>query len=305
MRCLVLGGTGFIGSHVVEMLCAVGHDVRILASQRSSYWSPPLQVECLWGDWREANQLERAVSGMEIVIHLIGTTSLALSNANPIDDVADNLITTLRLLAICVRNGVSKIVYSSSGGAVYGISQYLPIDENHPTQPISSYGIVKLAVEKYLQAFHHAYGLRYVVLRGGNPYGTRQSPHHNQGVVSVFMYRLAHSLPIEIWGNGNSVRDYLYVDDLARAFLAASESNCDHEVLNVGSGQGLSTIELLEEIRSITGLQSSILYSAHRTVDVPTNILDISKIQAKLHWQPIVELRIGLKRTWDWIQDIT
>jgi UDP-glucose 4-epimerase len=304
MRYLVLGGSGFIGSHVVDTLCAAGHDVRILAVQRNIYWTPPPQVECVWADWREPKQLEQAVSGAEIVIHLVGTNSLTLSNSEPINDIADNLITTVRLLAICARNGVSKIVYSSSGGTVYGISQYLPIDENHPTQPISSYGIVKLAVEKYLHAFYHAYGLRYIILRGGNPYGIRQSPHHHQGVVSVFMYRLAHSLPIEIWGNGTNVRDYLYIEDLARAFLLASESQCDREILNVGCGQGLATIELLEEIRSVTGLSPNILYSPSRVVDVPTNVLDIGKIRARLSWRPLIELRTGLERTWAWIRNV-
>jgi len=302
VRCLVLGGAGFIGSHVVEGLVHRGHIVRLLDLQPNPYWTPPGQVECLWADWNDADQLDRALAHADVVIHLIGTTLPATSNRDMAADVRDNLISTLHLLRACRQQGVRKIVFSSSGGTVYGVPQRIPIPEDHPTQPLNSYGIVKLTIERYLHLFHHLHDLGYLVLRGANPYGERQNPRGSQGAVSVFLGRLARSEPIEIWGDGQVVRDYVYVGDLARAFLAAVESDLDQGTFNVGSGQGLSLLELLDKIQSVTGLAPRLVHQPGRPADVPVNILDTRRIQSQLLWRPHMTLRDGLQRTWDWIR---
>jgi UDP-glucose 4-epimerase len=302
MRCLVLGGTGFVGSHIVELLKKTGHSVSLLARNPRCDWSPPSEVECIWGDWNNAQQLERALVDSEVVIHLIGTTRPATSNTNMAADVQDNLASTLQLLEACRRQGVRRVVFASTGGAIYGIPQYLPIDEDHPTQPTSSYGIVKLAIEKYLHLFYYLHGLEYIVLRGSNPYGERQDLQGVQGVVGVSLGKMARGEPIELWGNGQVIRDYLYVGDLARAFQLAVESDLNHHVFNVGSGHGLSLRELIDEMQVVTGLVPQIIHQPGRSVDVPVNILDTQRIASELGWRPTVALRDGIKQTWDWVQ---
>jgi len=304
VRCLVLGGAGFIGSHVVEGLIHRGHVVRLLDLRPNPHWSPPDEVKCIWADWNDADQLECALANIDVVIHLIGTTLPTTSNLDMVADVRGNLISTLRLLHACHQHGVRKIVFSSSGGTIYGIPQQIPIPEDHPTHPITSYGIVKLTIEHYLHLCHRLYGLGYIVLRSANPYGERQNPQGSQGAVSVFLGRLARSEPVEIWGDGRIVRDYFYVDDLARAFLAAVESEIDHGTFNVGSGQGLSLLELLSKIQSVTGLSPRIIHRPARPADVPINVLDTRRIRSHLNWQPQVALSDGLQRTWEWIRSI-
>lgn len=302
LHCLVLGGTGFIGSHVVETLLRAGHDVRMLSRRPSRYWSPPARVEHIWADWNNEQQLDRAVTGAEIVIHLIGTTLPATSNADMMADVQNNLEVTLRLLHLCLQRGVRKVILASSGGTVYGVPKRLPISEEHPTQPISSYGIVKLAIEKYLHLFHHLHGLDYVVIRASNPYGERQRLRGAQGVVGIFLAQIAREQPIQLWGDGRIVRDYLYVGDLAQAFRLAVETHIEQGVFNVGSGQGVSLIELLDEIQVVTGLIPRIMWQPGRPVDVHVNVLDTHHITSELGWQPTMTLHDGLKRTWDWVQ---
>ena len=182
MNRLVLGGNGFIGSHLVDQLVRTGHAVRILDRALSRFYTPPAGVDLVLADWEDEKVLTAALSGVETVFLLIGTTLPASSNADPIFDVQSNLVGTLRLLQACVAQGVRRIVFSSSGGTVYGIPQTIPIAETHPTEPISSYGITKLAIEKYLALYCRLHGLNYVVVRGANPYGKRQDPQRPQGL---------------------------------------------------------------------------------------------------------------------------
>jgi len=304
LHCLVLGGTGFIGSHVVENLASAGHHVRLLDLHPKQFWTPPPQVECVWTDWNDSALLDQAVRGTDIVMHLIGTTLPVTSNLDIVADIESNLVASIRLLQICRQHNVQKVVFSSSGGTVYGVPQSLPIHEDHPTYPINSYGVVKLAIEKYLHVFNQLYGLGYIVLRGANPYGQRQSPLGSQGAVSVFLNRLAQSKPIEIWGDGSVVRDFVHVSDLARAFRLAAESDLNHGIFNVGSGQGISLLKLIEKIQSATGQSPTVVHLPGRSADVPINVLDIRRIQARLGWQPTIDLDAGLKQMWDWIRSI-
>lgn len=254
MRCLVLGGTGFIGSHLVDALVDAKHEVYLMSRYPNPHWSPQPQVKCLWADWRDAEQLGRVVSRVDVVVHLIGTTTPATSNADMAADVTDNLLPTLSLLKLCRQYGVRKIVFASSGGTVYGVPTQIPINEHHPGHPISSYGVTKLAIEEYLQLHYHLYGLNYIIIRPSNTYGERQNLNRPQGAVGIFMNLMLQSKPIEVWGNGQVVRDYIYVRDLALAFQSAIESPLDHGVFNAGSGEGLSLLELLEELKAVTGL---------------------------------------------------
>ena len=223
MKSLVLGGHGFIGTHLVDALLEKGCFVRIYDRSPNRFRTSPPDAEYMEGELGNHGLIQEAVEGMEVVYHFVSTTLPKTSNDDPVYDVRSNLIDTLQLLEGCVQAGVRKVIFISSGGTVYGLPQTVPITEDHPTSPITSYGIVKLAVEKYLDLFQHLYGLDYTVLRVSNPYGPYQNPSGQQGAIAVFLHRLYTGQPITIWGDGRVVRDYLYVADLVEALVLAAE----------------------------------------------------------------------------------
>lgn len=305
LTCLVLGGAGFIGSHIVETLHTHGHTVRLLDMHPNPWWTPPPGTLCHWGNWNDPALLQTALAGCQVVIHLISTSLPATSNQDIPADAQANLVATLHLLEACRANGVRKVVFASSGGTVYGVPRFTPLTEDHPTQPINAYGIVKLTIEHYLRLYHHLYGLGYVVLRGANPYGARQNPRHSQGAVGVFLGRLAQGEPITIWGDGRVVRDYFHVRDMARAFVLAAESGLTTGLFNIGSGQGVSLNDLLAAMAAVTGRQPSVAYAPARAVDVPVNVLAIDQARLHLGWQPEIDLTTGLRQTWQWVLEHT
>jgi UDP-glucose 4-epimerase len=301
---LVLGGAGFIGSHIVEALQAQGHVIHLLDARPSAWWTPPTNVRCWWGDWNDATLLAAAMQKVEVVIHLISTSMPASSNQNIPLDVEANLMATLRLLELSRANGIRRVVFASSGGTVYGVPQFTPITEQHPTQPLNSYGIVKLTCEHYLRLYHQLHGLEYIILRGANPYGERQNPKQAQGAIGVFLGQIARRAPITIWGDGNVIRDYFHVSDMAQAFVLAATCPLASGLFNVGSGHGVSLNELLTRIATATGQKPEVQYTAARGIDVPVNVLAIQHIQNTLGWQPRIDLDSGLRRTWDWMQTV-
>jgi UDP-glucose 4-epimerase len=240
-----------------------------------------------------------------VVYHFVSTTLPKTSNDDPIYDVRSNLIDTLQLLEACVEAGVRKVIFASSGGTVYGLPQTVPITEEHPTSPITSYGIVKLAVEKYLGLFNHLHGLDYTALRISNPYGSYQDPGGQQGAIVVFLHRLHTGQPITIWGDGRVVRDYLYVADLVDALVLAAEVETHQKVLNVGSGRGTTLNELVAIIAEVTGERPEVEYVPGRALDVPANVLDVARARDELGWSPTTDLTEGIERTWHWIRTLT
>ena len=304
MKCLVLGGGGFIGSHVVDQLLDAGHDVRIFERPRVPRYRdfPPGRVEWIEGDFQNAAAVRPTLDGIDTVIHLISTTLPKSSNDDPIFDVQSNVISTLRLCDFAVEAGVRRIVFISSGGTVYGVPRHLPIREDHPTDPKVSYGIVKLAIEKYLALYHAQRGLGYVVLRVANPFGERQRVDVAQGAVAVFVDRALRQLPIEIWGDGSVVRDYVYVADVARAFVRAVEYEGPPCVLNIGSGTGYSLNDLVDRLETMLSRSIERRYLPSRGIDVPRNVLDIARARTELLWTPTVTLDDGIVRTLEWSQ---
>ena len=301
MNSLVVGGGGFIGTHLVERLLEDGRSVRVYDRSPNRFRSTPPGVECVEGDLGNHGLIQEAVEGMEVVFHLVSTTLPKTSNDDPIYDVRSNLVDTIQLLEACVEAGVRKVVFSSSGGTIYGPPETVPIPEGHPTDPISSYGIVKLTIEKYLALFHHLYGLDYAALRISNPYGPYQDPAGQQGAISVFLNRIRTGRPITIWGDGNVVRDYLYVSDLVDALELAAEVETSGKVFNIGYGQGASLNELLEMIAAVVGEWAVVEYLPGRPLDVPVSVLDIGRAEEELGWTPRTDLTEGMARTWDWI----
>ncbi len=304
MRFLVLGGAGFLGSHITDALVARRHEVRVfdLPKVSTQNLSQCLNlIELLGGDFNNAIDLSRALENVDVIVHLIGTTLPEPSNDNPAYDVDTNVIATLKLLDLAAKNGVKKIIFASSGGTVYGIPQSLPISESHPTNPICSYGITKLTIEKYLALYRRLHDLDYAILRLGNPFGERQRTANVQGAVAVFLGKVYQNKPITVWGDGSAARDFFYISDLVDAFMRVIETDTKTNIFNIASGQAHSINEILSILREVTGRHITVTYTQGRKFDVPANCLDISRAKQELGWKPQVSLREGIGRTWDWL----
>ncbi len=300
---LVLGGTGFIGSHVVERLLADDYRVRVFS--RGSHALTPFiaGVDYRVGDFVEGQGLREALAEVHIVVHCISTTIPKASNAVMEYDIASNLLGTVRLLNLCVETGVKRVVFISSGGTVYGPQPAgQRISESTPTHPIVSHGIIKLAIEEYLAVFERTHGLEYVVLRGGNVYGPRQNPNGTQGFINVLLGRVARGIPVEIYGNGLGLKDYLYVADFAEACSrAVFYPDANRQVYNVGSGIGVSIQQIIQEAQQVTGSPVLLKYHPALPNDVGF-VLDIHKAYDGLAWTPHWNLTDGISETWRWIQ---
>ena len=301
----MLGGGGFIGSTIVDRLLLDGHRIRVFERPRINSYRPfavQEQVEWMNGDFMSQHDIRAAVCGADAVIHLVSTTLPKSSNDDPIFDVQSNLVASVQLLRIMVEERVGKIVFISSGGTVYGRPRYLPMDERHPTEPQVSYGITKLAIEKYISMFHRLHGLQPVIMRVANPFGERQRIETAQGAVAVFLDRALRGQTVEIWGDGSFERDYIHVADVAEAFTKALGYEGAEQVFNVSTGLGTSLNELLGVIESVTGVNVKVSYKPGRPFDVPVSILDNRRARAELGWSPSIGLREGIVRTAQWIK---
>jgi UDP-glucose 4-epimerase len=234
-------------------------------------------------------------------VHLASSTVPKTSNDDPIFDVHMNLVESIALLELCRTHDVRKIVFFSSGGTIYGVPTSLPVKEEHPTDPLCSYGIVKLAVEKYLHCFHALYGLQYVALRVSNAYGIRQNPASQQGVIPVFMRRVLHGEPVRIWGDGSVVRDFVAVRDVA-ALCATALLSEENGVFNAGSGAGVSINRILEDISAVAGREATIIREPARSFDVPAIVLDCEKARKIFGWSPKIVLKQGLGELAEWLR---
>jgi UDP-glucose 4-epimerase len=302
MKVLVLGGSGFLGSYLVDELCAAAHQTTSLDRTLERFRPQNKQVEFVQADFGNRGELEQALKrGVDVVAHLVSSTVPQTSNEDPIFDVQSNVIESIALFEMCVKYAVKKVVYISSGGTVYGIPKQVPITEGHSTLPICSYGITKLAIEHYLHLFYVLHGLKYSVLRLSNPYGARQDPRGKQGAVTVFMNKLLKGDEIVVWGDGSVVRDYIHASDFARACLTVINSDAVG-VYNVGSGVGVSINQLLSMLQEVTGKSARVNYLPSRGFDVPALALDCSLIRSEYDWRPQVDFMEGLRDMSVWTQ---
>jgi UDP-glucose 4-epimerase len=301
-KALVVGGNGFIGSHLVDELIRREWNVVVLDLQERRYEPMPASVHFIQGDLTQSYLVREALTGVDIVFHLAWATIHEVANQDPAADVETNLIPSIRLLEACLRSGVQRFVFTSSGGTVYGPTQEIPIVETHSQNPINAYGITKLAMEKYLGMFNHLYGLEYAVLRPSVPYGPRQNPLGRQGAVAVFLYRLGQGQPITLWGDGSVTRDYFYVADLVEALIAAAERDLGlHRIFNIGGGEEISLLRLLQLAEEVVGKRAVVDYQPGRNFDTTRILLDIRLAKHKLNWQPGISLLDGLAQTWTWM----
>jgi len=303
MKVLVLGGNGFIGSHVVDYLLVAGHEVRVYDRSPEHYRAPIKGVDYRFGQFSDSRLLAEALIGVDAVCHLISTMIPATSNVDPVGDIQGNLINTVQLLEEMRKHSIQKILYLSSGGTVYGNPKVSPIPEMHPLQPICSYGVVKVANENYLKMYQQLYGLKPVVLRPSNPYGSRQGYTGLQGVIGAFLARYMKSEPLDIWGDGSIIRDYIHISDLAKLCVSALESeSCG--VFNAGSGEGHSINDIVSLIGLMSNKKMDIVYHAGRVFDVKEVVLDISAANAEFDWKPKVALADGIADQLQWLKSL-
>lgn len=300
MKILVLGGQGFIGYNLCSKLVEYGYQVSVFGQVIDP---DRIIKECNYiaGDFSNIDEYVDIFEGVDVVYHLISTTNPGTSNNNITQDIETNLISTIKMLNNCVKKHVKKVIFASSGGTVYGVPETLPISEEHKTNPICSYGITKLAIEKYLELYNRMYNLEYMILRLANPYG----PFHvsnSQGLINVYLNKVIENNIIEIWGDGEVSRDYIYIDDVVNAMCLSLNSNIKNEVLNIGSGEGTTINDVIKIMEESLGMQLNKVYKESRNVDVPINILDINKAKQKLNWLPQVNIKEGIIKTYDAIK---
>ena len=301
MKILVTGGSGFLGRNLIERLVRDGHTISCLDRYEAPFIGE-LGVTMFKGAIYEKLLVDEAVQGQDAVIHMACTVLPKTSNDDPHFDVMSNIGGAIYLLEAAARHGAGKFVFISSGGTVYGKPQQVPIKESDPTNPECSYGITKLAIEKYLRLYHDQKGLATCSLRLANPYGRYQRYKAVQGAIPVFAYKLLRNEPIEIWGDGTVRRDFVYIDDVVEAIVKAVHSPNAVGELNIGGGCATSLNELLDMLEECVGYKARREYRASRWFDVPVNMLDISRARNALGWEPQISMRDGLRRTIDWIR---
>jgi UDP-glucose 4-epimerase len=299
MKVLVTGGAGFIGSHVVDALVRQGYQVVVvdnLSTGRPENINPAAtfyQADISNSELEEIFEKERP----ELINHQAAQTVIQKSMEDPVFDAKQNILGSLNLVLQCLRFGVKKIIYASSVG-VYGEPKYLPLDENHPLNPISYYGISKHTAEHYLHLAHLQHMLSYVVLRYSNVYGPRQSPEGEAGVVAIFTRQMLRGERPTIFGKGDKTRDYVHVSDVVTANLLAMEGD-GNGVYNLGTGVETSDQEMFNLLAELTGYQGKPRYAPVREGEIYKICLDSSKAQKELDWQPQFLLREGLSETVD------
>lgn len=300
MKALILGGCGFIGKHVSKALAEDG-----VRSVVFDVYADPGQstATCTYvqGNFSEPAQLEAVIDqhGITHVVHLVSTTLPKSSNDDKPYDLSSNVIPTLHLLDICVKHQVQKVLFMSSGGTIYGAPHCVPVAEDHPNDPICSYGISKLAIEKYLFLYRHLHGLNYTALRAANPYGPGQNPLSGQGIIANFVHKMHSQQPLEVWGDGSTIRDYFHVRDLASLTKLALLSR-ETGVFNAGSGVGVSINQLINLLGSVINKPIDVVYKEQRGLDVPSIVLDCSAAETKFGWRASTSLQTGLEDYVKW-----
>lgn len=305
MNTLVIGGAGFIGTHLVSELLATGRTVTILDRRTDAIQELPRGADYVAGDFGQCQLIRELLCNHEEVIHLAYTSVPKTSFENPFSDLLENLPPTVQLFAETAESG-RKLLFVSSGGTVYGEAGTLPIREDHPTRPISPYGLTKLTLEGYAHLYAVTHGLKFVCVRPANAFGPGQKPFTGQGFIASAMTSMMRGLPVTVFGQRGTVRDYIYVGDLAAGIVSALEKGRPSEIYNLGSGVGRTNMDVIEAILPLMkGLSHEIRieHLPERTFDVRANILDSGKLHKDTGWSPTTPFDKGLLRTREWLKD--
>lgn len=298
MKYLVTGGAGFVGSHVVDALIAKGDHVAIidnLSSGKQEYLNPGAtfhELDILDKECYKVFQEEQP----EVVIHLAAHIEARQSVKDPMHDATINILGSLNILENCREFGLKRMVFASSGGEVYGQSDTLPINETQEANPLTPYGVAKLAVEKYLGSYHQLFGIPYAALRFGNIYGPRQSPHGEAGVVAIFLGKMLADEQCIIHDDGTQTKDYIYIDDVVSACISAANAQANG-VFNIATGVQTSVLELFDILTRLTSTSGNKEHQQLGFPQVKHLALAIKKARQELGWEPTFSLEQGLQKT--------
>jgi UDP-glucose 4-epimerase len=299
MKILVTGGAGFIASHIVDAYIAAGHQVTIvdnLSTGKKANVNPAAEFHQV--DIRDADALGKVLAGgkYDVVNHHAAQMDVRRSVADPVYDASVNILGVLTLLEASVRHGIRRVVFASSGGAIYGEQEVFPAPETHPTRPISPYGVAKLSTEQYLFYYGAVYGVESVALRYANVYGPRQNPEGEAGVVAIFTTKMLQGAQPVINGEGKQTRDYVYVGDVVKANLLALQAKgiC---VYNVGTGVETDVNTIFRTLKAATGSRCEEIHGEGKKGEQTRSVLNAGKLSTELGWRPGVSLKDGLKNT--------
>ena len=299
MKVAIMGASGFIGQNLAKKLILDGHEVTSFVRGVKPGTRENLGHEVDF-DFSKLTRFSELLNSFDTVFHLVSSTNPSKSASSARHDAQENLMASLDLMEILKDNPSTRLVFVSSGGAVYGIPDSVPISERHSTNPVSFYGVSKLALEKYLYAYSVSSKLNYVVMRLSNPFGPGQVNTKGQGLIPTIIESALLNEPLNVWGDGSSIRDYLYIDDAVEALSKAISHEGESSLFNIGSGSGNSVLELVAHIEDITDNQISLEFQPSRAFDAPANVLDVSFAKSELSWTPRTELRQGLEETVRW-----
>jgi UDP-glucose 4-epimerase len=302
-KCLVIGGSGFLGLNLIAKLLAEQFEVKVLYRNKHNIRKYITgEVQEIEGDLADRKIIRKAIKGIDTIFYLASSTNVT-SSINDVFMDNTNIVHALNVLEEIKYSNIKKIVFASSGGTVYGEPQYLPIDENHITKPISPYGITKLSIENYLAFYNIKYGLDYLICRYSNPYGKYQNPDSGVGAISIFLYKYFLNDEIVIFGNPqNIVRDYIYIDDVMDATIQlAFAKDLKYKIFNVGSGVGTSLQQIIETIEEVVRGKLKIHLKEEKKENVSKVILDIKRINEEINWYPTFDIKKGIEMTSKWI----
>ena len=310
-KIVVLGANGFIGRHLTLALAQSSLQPIVAFDRFSSYKAGtdhPFEryehIEIVPGDFFNRSEVAEVIEGATYVFHLISSTNPATSNDDPFVDIDTNIRSSVELFQLCVEYKVKKIIFLSSGGTVYGDIDHDRIDETTLAQPHSPYGIGKLAIEHYLRYFKTVASLDYVIYRLANPYGPGQNILGKQGVIPIFMHHMLTKEPITIFGQGDMVRDYIYIDDLVNMILQTYTRLNQYDEYNLGSGQGITVKQIIEAIEDCAGFKAKKRHVEAPPTYTQKSVLDDSRFRQEFNLSATTSLEEGLKRTWDYVKTI-
>lgn len=307
MNIVLLGAAGFVGTNLVIELAKNPENSITVVDRKKEFFCNINQMHLSNVTLVESalavdSDYEALVRDQEIVYHLVSTTVPTTSNQAISEELKANVILSANLLEACVKQQVKKIVFLSSGGTVYGKEAECPLGENTPTNPITSYGVQKITIEKLLYLYHYMHGLDYRIIRLANPYGPYQRPNGVLGAVTTFTYKALKGEEIQVYGDGSVMRDFIYIDDAVRGIINIVNGNGNHRVFNLGCGYGTSIKHVLETIQRILDIPVKVNYTQARTVDVPVNYLDITRYEATYGALNPIPLEEGIGRTADFMK---
>lgn len=307
MKILLLGAAGFIGTNLTIELAKRTEDEITLVDRSKSFFKPIVSMNLknvcsLEADLTVDMDFDSILKGQEVVYHLVSTTVPTTSNQHISQELISNVVFSANLFEACIRCGVKKVVFISSGGTVYGKEVDCPLKEKTATNPISSYGVQKITIEKLLYLYRYMYGLDYRIIRLANPYGPYQRPNGVLGAVTTFTYKALKGDEITVYGDGSVVRDFIYIDDVIRAIMKIVEGENKHRIFNLGCGYGTSIKQVLETIEKALGIKLTVSYLEGRKVDVPVNYLDISRYEKYYGALNPISLEEGIRKTADFMK---